>query len=914
MIRSEVSIRPMREVGKMDDVLCEFIAESWESLNQLDSDIVELEKRHGDPELLASVFRTIHTIKGTCGFIGLTKLGALAHSTENVLGQMRDGKLEPSNEAFSITLQAVDEIKELLTAIETTGQEPDRDHGFLINQLELLVQLSEESQAQSDDPESSTPSSDLRPDADTCEVSPVVATDKNDQDMAVPNTVVVDSDQSGNFTEPPPSSTAAQASSVAAPAPPSSATVEPAAPTGRSVSDLSIRVNVDVIDSLMNMVGELVLTRNQLLQLARGDEESKYVAPITHLNRVTSDLQEGVMKTRMQPISSAWAKMPRLVRDLCQVTGKQIELEMHGAETELDRTVLDAIKDPLTHMVRNSADHGIESSEERVANSKPEIGTLRLNAYHEGGHVIICVEDDGAGINLERVRQKAIANGVVSEADASRMSEHELTRLILAPGFSTAETVTSVSGRGVGMDVVRTQIEAIGGTVDLLTQPGKGTTVRIKIPLTLAIVSALVVESGGQSFAIPQLGVVELVRLAVEDRKSIERIHNHMVFRLRDRLLPLVRLDDILQLDQKPDDDESDINIVVVQIGDEQLGLVVDEVFDTEEIVVKPVGQLLRDIGIYQGTTILGDGRVIIILDVAGIAAEIGDLNAIRKEAAIREAEQHMDSDLTSILMFNAGEGRTMSVPLSLVSRLEEIAVDRIEHTGDRDVVQYRGDLLPLLPIDDRAEAKTAGVQPVIVFSENNKTMGLMVEDIEDIIEETLVIRMQSKQPGVLGTAIVSGHATDILDAQHYVMRANPSWFENNQVQNQASILLAEDSVFFRQLATTSLEAAGYQVTAVEDGGKAVAKLEQGETFELIISDIEMPVMGGLEVAQWVRERERFADIPMIALSGNTNPSLQARAIEAGFHRFMRKFDPAELKAVVDSLCAGSTSIQGVSA
>ena len=318
-------------------------------------------------------------------------------------------------------------------------------------------------------------------------------------------------------------------------------------PNKKNISDLSIRVNVDVLDSLMNLVGELVLTRNQLLQLSRGDEESKYSAPITHLNRITTDLQEGVMKTRMQPIGNAWSKMPRLVRDLCQVTGHQIELKMTGAETELDRTVLDAIKDPLTHMVRNSADHGIESPEIRRAAGKAETGTLALNAYHEGGHVVISIEDDGAGINTERVLKKAIESGIVSDAQVSKMTNKEIHMLIFKPGFSTAEKVTSVSGRGVGMDVVRTQIEKIGGTVDLISAPDKGTTVLIKIPLTLAIISALVVECGGESFAIPQLGVVELVRLAAEDKASkIEKIHDKEVFRLRNRLLPLVKLETVL--------------------------------------------------------------------------------------------------------------------------------------------------------------------------------------------------------------------------------------------------------------------------------------------------------------------------------------------------------------------------------
>ena len=451
----------------MDEVLTEFVAESWENLNQLDADLVELEKRCGDADLLASVFRTIHTIKGTCGFIGLNKLGALAHSTENVLGQMRSGALEPSRAAFSITLRAIDEIKELLTAIEATGQEPECDHVGLINQLEMLARIDEEFRVRPGELESTatTPLTAIIEARGSKPLSPAAGPLSDDSSL---NEVVTETPPPTAVTPLPPVSTEPQKKAVAAaPAAIPTAPVESPVSATRSVSDLSIRVNVDVIDSLMNLVGELVLTRNQLLQLARGDEESKYVAPITHLNRVTTDLQEGVMKTRMQPIGNAWAKLPRLVRDLCQITGKTIELELHGAETELDRTVLDAIKDPLTHMVRNSADHGIESAETRVANGKPEFGTLKMNAYHEGGHVIICVDDDGAGINLDRVRRKAIANGIVSEAEAARLSEHEITRLIFAPGFSTAEQVTSVSGRGVGMDVVRTQIEQIGGTVDI---------------------------------------------------------------------------------------------------------------------------------------------------------------------------------------------------------------------------------------------------------------------------------------------------------------------------------------------------------------------------------------------------------------------------------------------------------------
>ncbi|MCA9096837.1 MAG: chemotaxis protein CheA, partial [Planctomycetaceae bacterium] len=497
-----------------DEILQEFLAESWENLARLDTEIVSLERTPDDKSLLASIFRTIHTIKGTCGFIGLTGLGSVAHSAENVLGQMRDGKLNVTPEAISLVLKAVDEIKEYLGGLEQTGQEPTRDNVALIEALDILAQ----SALQDDSEEPAVPEAS----------TPVVA--PPELPAAPPEPVAAFPEPTPTPTPPPAPSAPPPAAKAPTPAPvndPHDHEEEARNSDKKSISDLSIRVNVDVLDRLMNLVGELVLTRNQLLQLVRGEDESKYATPITQLNRVTTDLQEGVMKTRMQPIGNAWSKLPRLVRDLCQTTSKQIELLMNGAETELDRTVLDAIKDPLTHMVRNSADHGLESPEKRRAAGKPEVGTIKLNAYHEGGHVIICIEDDGAGIPVEKIKAKAIQSNLVTEAAAAQLTDKEILSFIFQAGFSTAEKVTSVSGRGVGMDVVRTQIERIGGTIDLSTKVGQGTTIRIKIPLTLAIISALVVESGGFPFAIPQLGVVELVRLPAEDRHKIERINNN---------------------------------------------------------------------------------------------------------------------------------------------------------------------------------------------------------------------------------------------------------------------------------------------------------------------------------------------------------------------------------------------------
>ncbi|QDU78421.1 Chemotaxis protein CheA [Polystyrenella longa] len=881
-----------------DEIIQEFLAESWENLVRLDTEIVSLEQNPEDPDLIGSIFRTIHTIKGTCGFIGLNRTGELAHATENVLGKMRDKKLPISESSISIVLKGIDGIKELLQSLEATGQESTTDYNPLIKELDALSDSVEDSGA-------AVPGLNQLPTSSMDMQSESAANSfSNPFDEAM-----------APAPEPEPATPAPQASVSAAP-PVLEAEVAPPAPAPKpaeqtepvegvarkSVADLSIRVNVDVLDSLMNLVGELVLTRNQLLQLARTEEESKYSHSISHLNRVTTDLQEGVMKTRMQPIGNAWSKLPRLVRDLCQITGRHIDLEMSGSETELDRTVLDAIKDPLTHMVRNSADHGIELPEVRRDSGKPETGTINLNAYHEGGHVIISIEDDGAGINTDRVLQKAIQNELVTEAEAAKMTQSEILPMIFHPGFSTAEKVSSVSGRGVGMDVVKTAIEQIGGTVDLATNLGKGTTVRIKIPLTLAIISALVVESGGECFAIPQLGVVELVRLEAEDRQKIERIHQHEVFRLRDRLLPLVYLSDTLELDRALTD-EDDIYIVVVQVGENQLGLIVSEVFDTEEIVVKPMGSLLKDVAIYQGTTILGDGRVIMILDVAGIASEFNGLQKSPQDHSNAENEFDQSNDTTSLLLFDPGNQTTMAVPLSLVARLEEFPRESIERSGNRLIVQYRGDLLPLQPVSEMdILEKGPDPQPVIVFSEGDCSMGLLVNEIKDILNERLDIRMQSQREGVLGTAIVNNCATDIIDTQYYISSIVPHWYDRATDHKKLDILVVDDSLFFRQLVTTALESNGYRVNTQSSAVNAIEMIEHGERFDFIISDIEMPVMDGFAFAKWVRGRSDMSTIPMIAMTSLSAKSDEQYAEQMGFNRFLKKFNAKQLIDTIEEI------------
>jgi two-component system chemotaxis sensor kinase CheA len=576
----------------MDNVLREFLTESTENLNRLEQDILELERAPGDTALLDSIFRSIHTIKGTCGFLGLERLELVAHAGESVLVLVRDGKLEATRELTSSVLAAVDVIRDILASIERTGEEPSGDDSAVIATLGAWTSLAA-------------------------------------ADGARP---------AGAGT---------------------TATALESRLTSSSAGDATLRVNVHLLDRIMNLVGELVLSRNQLVQLVTADERSPCVAPVQRLDRVATDLQAAVMKTRMQPIGNAWGKLPRLVRDLAQETGKRIDLELTGAETELDRQILQAIQDPLTHMVRNSADHGVELPETRRNAGKPEVGHVRLNAYHERGHAVIEVSDDGAGLDPAKIRARAVERGMLTREAAAALSEAQVLRMIFEPGLTTAACVTNVSGRGVGMDVVRSNIERIGGSVELSSRLGVGTTVRIRIPLTRAIISGLIVGAAGEWFAMPRIGIVELVRMTDDVRRSIEHVHGAQCLALRDSRLPLVHLDALLDLPRR-ERTQDDI-IVICQAGDTRFGLVVAGVLDTQEIVVRPVGRRVQHRDAYAGCTILGDGRVIMLLDTASIAAKA----RIAPSAA-------NESDRQAVLPRDAGSVALRGVSLSLVARLDE--------------------------------------------------------------------------------------------------------------------------------------------------------------------------------------------------------------------------------------------------
>jgi two-component system chemotaxis sensor kinase CheA len=670
------------------------------------------------------------------------------------------------------------------------------------------------------------------------------------------------------------------------------------------VANQSIRVNVDTLEHLMTMVSELVLTRNQLLEISRRNEDTEFKVPLQRLSNVTAELQEGVMKTRMQPIGNAWQKLPRIVRDLSGELGKQIELEMHGADTELDRQVLDLIKDPLTHMVRNSADHGLETPAERAAAGKPEQGTIRLSAYHEGGHIIICIADNGRGLNTERIKAKALSNGLVSEADLEKMSEAQIHKFIFAPGFSTAVQVTSVSGRGVGMDVVRTNIDQIGGTIDIKSVAGEGASVTVKIPLTLAIVSALIVEAGGDRFAIPQLSVVELVRARANSEHRIERIKDTAVLRLRNKLLPLIHLKKLLKIDDGSTSDPENGFIVVTQVGSQTFGIVVDGVFHTEEIVVKPMSTKLRHIDMFSGNTILGDGAVIMIIDPNGIAKALGASGSDAHAMAEDNAAHHIGSgeQLTSLLVFRAGSAQPKAVPLGLVTRLEEIAVEKIELSNGRHMVQYREQLMPLVQMNSSVEIRASGSQPILVFADDGRSMGLVVDEIVDIVEERLNIEVAGAQDGILGSAVIKGHATEVIDVGHFLPMAFADWFSRKEMRPSAasqSVLLVDDSAFFRNMLAPVLKAAGYRVRVAPNAQEGLAVLRSGQSFDVVLTDIEMPDMSGFEFAEAIRADAHLSQMPIIGLSALVSPAAIERGRQAGFHDYVAKFDRPGLIAAL---------------
>jgi two-component system chemotaxis sensor kinase CheA len=853
-----------------DEVIREFLIESNENLNRLDTEIVDLE-RNPTAERLASIFRTIHTIKGTCGFLGFESLEGITHHAENILSQLRSGQKQVNGAVVSLILETVDAVRRILANVESTGGEGAADYAALTERLEKVAAEGSQEAAKW-------------------------------QEGAVPQT----EDQPGGGM-------AAHTPAVAVARPPEKPPNKPVLPTavhpeidkGLSVADTTIRVDVSLLDKLMNLLGELVLARNQILQFTTDRADSPLTGASQRLNLITSELQEGFMKTRMQPIGVVWNKLPRVVRDVAHSLGKQIDLKMEGADTELDRTIIEAIKDPLTHLVRNSCDHGIEDPERRRTRGKPAKGTLCLKAYHEGGQVNIEIFDDGAGVDVEKVRAKAVERGLIRADQAAQLTEREAMNLLFLPGFSTAGQVTNVSGRGVGMDVVKANVEKIGGAVDIVSVPGLGTTVKLKIPLTLAIIPGLLITSAGQRFVIPQVSLLELIRLEDNPAGKIDYVHDVPVYRHRGRLLPIAYLNEVLKLGPPYSGDVC--NIVVLQAEHKQFGLVVDGVNDTQEIVVKPLGKQLNGLTCYSGSTIMGDGEVALILDVPGI----GRLSGVLAEngADLRETKAQPptgESDRQRLLIFKAGSFERLAVPLSLVSRLEEFSNDVLERANGRRVVQYRERILPLVSLQQilEPEAGSPSVETnplqVVVFGADDRCVGIIVDQIIDIVDETVGMRRRSRlRPGLLGSGVVGKRVADFLDLQA-ILRAAGEDLLNESLPAPATLLLADSSAFNRGLLRNQLEMAGYRVIEATTSAEMVQQME-AETVNLLVAGLDL-IAGDPPAMDRVRRAAGASELRMIGLADSAGEIEQRRALYPEFDDYQVRFESEGMLRSIERL------------
>ena len=913
----------------------EFLIEGNEYVAVLDRDILALEDTPDDPELISSAFRAIHTIKGTCGFFGYDILGSVTHLAENILSQVREHERLLTSDLVSLILETLDAVKILLNNIEVSGTEGADFTGELRHKLEtaaalpgmasvppatrptttiesiesavplpiansLREPLAEESAHLLASPHPAEPGKAVRLELPSASARVI----NNDPPrIAVPE--VVDPEMQASEVEPSLSAQEIQGScpySVEAPTEGVEASdpqhklgqglateATPDATKDAQLADSTIRVDVALLNRLMNLVGELVLARNQLLQEAPSLNTSLQQTS-QRLNLITSELQEGVMKTRMQPIGVVWNKLPRVVRDLAAKCGKRVRIEMEGADTELDKTIIEAIKDPLTHIVRNSCDHGIETPESRKSKGKNAEGVLLLRAYHEGGVVNIEISDDGAGIDPQRVKAKALEKGLIRVDQAAQMTDRDASNLIFLPGFSTAAQITSVSGRGVGMDVVKTNIEKIGGHVELLNRTEGGTTIRIKIPLTLAIIPGLVIGLGpiGQAavngtqgskeerFIIPQANLLELVRVeSSELKKRIENVHGTPVFHHRGKLLPLVYLGRVLQREEKTGGSDA-CNIIVLQAETKQLGLVVDRISDTQEIVVKPLGRQLKGLTCYVGATIMGDGRPALILDVAGLAklAGLGNLGRQTMQAEAILAGNANKAQPQMMLLFRAGQFARIAVPLALVDRLEDVPLSRIESSGGKPVLHYRGEILALVSLGDPPSRygasidESAGTVQIIVFTNGSKRIGLLVDRILDIVNEPIEVRRQTIASGLLGSAVIGGKITDLLDLHALVRSLGDDWltFPRGGSTGRPRVMLIDKSFAARELLGEFLTASGFEVAQVATVAEAATRLRQQPDYRALLVSTRSSDADKVGLIEHLRDEHVLDKMPVVEL------------------------------------------------
>ncbi|QDS90377.1 Chemotaxis protein CheA [Rosistilla ulvae] len=909
------------------EILDEFVVESLEHLSDIESQLLTIEAAGADVDvdLVNTVFRGVHSIKGAAGFLGLPRINELAHSLENVLNLMREEKLVPTSTIVDGLLSASDTLQAMVADVGASNEVDISNH---LVELEKCI------------------ASGVAGDAPEPAVVPVQAAVEATPPAAVPAATAVPIDveiredlplaealdlavaeakrarelaESAEVTST--ASSPLVGDQVAA-RQPSVETQESRKPSGpkSSSGESSIRVSVDTVDHLMNLAGELVLSRNQLLQALAAREKNGFESVAARINQVTTEMQDAIMKTRMQPIGNVFNKFSRVVRDLAAKLEKRINLSIEGSEVEVDKTIIEAISDPLTHLIRNSVDHGMETPAQRVAAGKPEYGNVYLRAQPQSGKVVIEIQDDGRGIDADVVRNKALEKGLITPDQAQQMSDREAARLIFLPGFSTAEQISDVSGRGVGMDVVRTNIEKLGGSVEIFTTLGTGTCIQITLPLTLAIIPSLIVRSGPDRLAIPQVNINELVRVRPEDaQQRFARVKGADVLRLRDALLPVVRLNEVFGgvssgrtiVQELSEPGAAAQNVIVVETGQQCYGILVDGLCDSEEIVVKPVGAQLNDCPCLSGATILGDGRVALIVDVSGIA-NYTNLRAVT-ERANAESEKNDaprgSDEVQSVLLFNNRDHESFAIPMGMISRIEAIAASEIECVGHREMLHTRGVAMPLIQLDmcvTAAPADRSGPLFVIVYSVSGREVGMLASHIEDIRAIPLDVDTDvHSERGIAGSLAMEGRTIRVLNLHDITHTALPDLKgePKKHVKPDLHLCLAEDSAFFRKQVSNFLRDAGFNVSDFEDGQEAWETLIQDKTaFDLVVTDIEMPRMNGLEFCRRIKADPELQRLPVIALTSLASDTDISNGRRAGIDDYQVKLDRENLIRAIRTL------------
>ena len=790
----------------MDDLLSDFLSETSDHIDGIAAYLVLFEQNPSDSDAVTQIFRLVHTIKGTSGFLGLSTLQGIAHAAETLIDTLRDGA-PPTGLAVSLLLESFDRIKHLLSRVAELGEEPPDDYGDIIARIEAYLAggATEEDTGQS------------RAEQKETSEEPAQTEGARPEDQAI-------AEAFGSLN----GTALGQETLESSPRESAQVAKDPEQSPSRDKAPDTIRISVAAIQRIMDLVSELVLTRNQIMDLSRQHNISQIKSPLERLSTVTSDLQDAVMRARMQPMTRLFASVPRQVRDLSVELQKKFNLVIEGADTELDRQLIETIRDPLTHLICNCADHGIESPAERIAAGKPEAGQISITAFYDSGQVHIEIADDGRGLDAGRIREKAIQRGLYDAATIGGMSDEEIYRFILAPGFSTARAVTTVSGRGVGMDVVRANIEGVGGTISLQSTKGLGSKFILKIPLTLAIAPALIVRAGDQRFAVPQQYVVEAVNVD-EETHNLKTIDNSLLLQVRDELIPVVALSEVLELPQTGR--LEDKLVVVLGLSGQKLGIIVDDIDDIQEIVVKPLGRLFANLKMFSGNTILGDGTVILIIDPAGVGAAM-NIQKTSNMLPSQMSEATSAATTSSLILFKAGPGAPKVLPRSAVSRILRVPTRDVCQADGLHLYRYQEKLIPVLRV---AEAnQTSDKCLILVITLYDRTFGLWVDSVLDIVESAAEIQLISSSPSLLGTVDLRGSAVEFIDVGYYYRKA----FQENatSVRNKAELLIVDSEPGMHELLTPLLASAGHKVTAVETAEQA-NKLLQHTNFGVILLD-----------------------------------------------------------------------------